>query len=245
MSSIAPVQCLFCLQPNPAGASFCNDCGSQLNLKPCGRCGAVDDRAAVNCYKCGAEFTAATPPESSLAPCGPSGLVVTQLQPDSVCPPHEPPSVEIAFFSEPSTTKTGPRRWRFVAAAASLLTLAALALHFYAGVPPAREQGLKPPATVLPRAPMPAASAGSTVSTVAVPPGAVVRPESPPPSVAPQSAGPDVAPVPAAAGVGAAPSPRSPPANGRRVRRDAAQISECPPAVATLGLCNPGTKQEK
>ena len=49
--------CPFCEHHNPAGAYFCNDCGSPLQLKPCNQCHAVNHQAATNCYKCGALFT--------------------------------------------------------------------------------------------------------------------------------------------------------------------------------------------
>lgn len=50
------LQCLFCNHVNPGAASFCNECGSQLDLQPCGQCGAVDSRHAKSCYKCGTPF---------------------------------------------------------------------------------------------------------------------------------------------------------------------------------------------
>jgi double zinc ribbon protein len=46
--------CPFCSHSNPAGAKFCNDCGSPLTLKPCRHCEAVNDVAAVECHRCGA-----------------------------------------------------------------------------------------------------------------------------------------------------------------------------------------------
>jgi ribosomal protein L40E len=48
--------CRFCDRHNPAGARFCNDCGSPLHLKPCNQCGAVNHHTATNCDKCGAEY---------------------------------------------------------------------------------------------------------------------------------------------------------------------------------------------
>src|SRR5258705_9684072 len=48
-----PPQFFFCDHINPAGATFCNDCGSPLHLKPCKHCEAINDQAAKNCYKCG------------------------------------------------------------------------------------------------------------------------------------------------------------------------------------------------
>ena len=49
-------QCPFCNHANPAGAKYCNDCGSPLHLKPCNRCEAINDQVASNCYTCGTEF---------------------------------------------------------------------------------------------------------------------------------------------------------------------------------------------
>jgi ribosomal protein L40E len=46
--------CPFCDHRNPVGARFCNDCSSQLDLKPCKQCDAVNHQSATNCYKCGA-----------------------------------------------------------------------------------------------------------------------------------------------------------------------------------------------
>lgn len=57
MPSNQALQCLFCKHPNPAGSSFCNDCGSQLDLQPCEQCGAIDNRSAMHCHKCHTEFT--------------------------------------------------------------------------------------------------------------------------------------------------------------------------------------------
>ena len=58
--------CPFCDRHNPVGAKFCNDCASPLNLKPCKQCNAVNDQAATNCYKCGAECPALfTTPEAT------------------------------------------------------------------------------------------------------------------------------------------------------------------------------------
>ena len=62
-------QCLFCNHANPAGAKFCNDCGSPLHLKLCNECEAINDRIAKNCYQCGTEFPVlSTAPEPVPAP---------------------------------------------------------------------------------------------------------------------------------------------------------------------------------
>jgi hypothetical protein len=59
-------QCPFCNHANPAGATYCNDCGSPLHLKPCNQCEAINDRLASNCYSCGAEFPVlSTAPEAA------------------------------------------------------------------------------------------------------------------------------------------------------------------------------------
>jgi Double zinc ribbon len=59
-------QCPFCNHANPAGAKFCNDCGSPLHLKPCNHCEAVNDQVAKNCYKCGTELPVlSTAPEAA------------------------------------------------------------------------------------------------------------------------------------------------------------------------------------
>jgi hypothetical protein len=60
--------CPFCDHHNPAGAKFCNDCCSPLDLKPCNQCDAVNHQAATTCYKCGAECPALfTTPEATPA----------------------------------------------------------------------------------------------------------------------------------------------------------------------------------
>src|SRR5205823_3192282 len=85
--------CPFCDHHKPAGAKFCNDCGSPLHLKPCNQCHAVNHQAATNGYKCDAEFPAlfttpeATPvspaadPTSVWATPGDVGVAATVTQP--------------------------------------------------------------------------------------------------------------------------------------------------------------------
>ena len=58
---MVPLQCLVCDHVNPAGAKFCNDCGSPLHVKQCSRCETVNDQAAKNCSKCGTEFPVPSP----------------------------------------------------------------------------------------------------------------------------------------------------------------------------------------
>ena len=60
-------QCPFCNHANPAGAKYCNDCGSPLHLKPCDQCEAINDLVASDCYSCGTEFpVASAAPEAAL-----------------------------------------------------------------------------------------------------------------------------------------------------------------------------------
>lgn len=64
------IQCQFCRHDNVPGARFCADCGSPLHLKPCPKCGKVDDVAAKACYACGTEFPAITTAAVAAAPAG-------------------------------------------------------------------------------------------------------------------------------------------------------------------------------
>jgi hypothetical protein len=64
--SVLLPQCCFCNHANPAGAKYCNDCGSPLHLKPCKQCDAINDQVASNCYSCDTEFPVlATAPEAA------------------------------------------------------------------------------------------------------------------------------------------------------------------------------------
>lgn len=51
---MASLTCSFCNHANPAGARFCNECGSGLGLRPCARCDAINDVGATYCHHCGA-----------------------------------------------------------------------------------------------------------------------------------------------------------------------------------------------
>ena len=54
------VECPFCDHGNPAGARFCNKCGSPVDLKECPKCDAINDRESTFCYKCRAPLAALT-----------------------------------------------------------------------------------------------------------------------------------------------------------------------------------------
>jgi len=68
--------CALCAHVNPAGASFCNECGASLQLVLCHACEAINDRSAASCHKCGVALPAAssvsemgpTPPSTSVTP---------------------------------------------------------------------------------------------------------------------------------------------------------------------------------
>src|SRR5690349_20946411 len=57
---MSALTCEFCSRVNPAGAKFCNECGSPLSLRPCMSCEAINSAAAATCHRCGADL-AATP----------------------------------------------------------------------------------------------------------------------------------------------------------------------------------------
>ena len=71
MSKIPPLQCLFCNHCNVASARYCNECASPLHLQPCNQCGAIDNRTAITCYKCGAQFNVPAAPELAPVPAAP------------------------------------------------------------------------------------------------------------------------------------------------------------------------------
>jgi|SRR5689334_13972236 len=58
MSDLA---CNFCAHGNPEGSKFCNECGSPLNLTPCGRCEAVNAVSAERCHQCDAPLSSGDP----------------------------------------------------------------------------------------------------------------------------------------------------------------------------------------
>lgn len=201
MSLIPPVQCLFCKHFNPAGASFCNDCGSQLNLQPCGQCGAIDDRAAKHCYKCGADLSspAAAGLEAPFAPAIPeSNPSYPALSKANAAPEQLAHGVDEPTSTDAGASPNRAQRGMRLALPALLLALFAASVYLYSGpsaqLPPTQ---YLPPAT--PSAPMPAGSADNTAP------------------VAESEA---------------------------KSRQDSAVDGDCPPAVATLGLCSPTPKQE-
>ncbi|SFB68728.1 Double zinc ribbon [Polaromonas sp. OV174] len=253
------LKCLFCQHLNPAGAIFCNDCGGQLNLQPCERCGAIDSRSARKCYKCGAEFPlpaaaglnpllAPTIPEkafaySTLDEAGAAGQEVAHPHPGLSYSPPEPQPVDDMLASETAATATvtKPRRRLPLAVILALLLVLAAALvsvYLYQGKPVqlARTQGQKQDQQQGERQAVTDLSSAPKLQaqgTVQQPATATLELEKTP-SLAPPSAD-------------AAAAARPLPVTDAEVkaRHDRPIDEKCPPAVATLGLCNPDTQQER
>ena len=138
--SSTPLQCLFCQHLNPADANFCNSCASQLNLKPCAQCSAVDNRSAAHCYKCGAAFTHSQAVQHS-------ALLEKELTPTLRYPAYEPQALTALMTTQSPRAATGTRRiW---GVAVSVLVLAAFALLTYnlmgLSKPPARLSAMPQP----------------------------------------------------------------------------------------------------
>ena len=257
MPLIPPLQCLFCNHLNPADASFCNSCGSQMHLQPCDRCGAVDKRSAKACYKCDSAFTLPAASEPEPAPVAPDQPLAEpalfdadtaqEFAPAHPDPAHPDPAhalleaqpVTEMVTTEKAATATGSRRpWPSVAFAI-LFVATALTAYYYAR-PPARvppQQGAIPVvagAAAVSVAPI----AAQAKPTLPAPVAAASAPAAAPPKLVASSPGLDA--------VAAAPSTVLPRSNTDVMRRaEPAILKDCPQAVAALGLCSPGAKQEK
>lgn len=64
MSDLA---CNFCAHGNPEGSTFCNECGSPLNLTLCSRCDAINVVWATECSQCGAPLSSGDTEEMAAA----------------------------------------------------------------------------------------------------------------------------------------------------------------------------------
>ena len=250
--SLPPIQCLFCNHLNPAGARFCNDCGSQLHLQPCDRCGATNKRTAKTCYKCGAGFTLPGAPGMA------SESVVLEPQPTLDPPPVVAPKNEVSIASEqtpwpesvtPREDDTpSPRRWATVVGSRRTVRIAATAILLVAIVMSGEyysEQSAEFTKTqgVIPFAPP--ASGIATAPAVATQPGAS-SPDGPTTPAVVNISELDKTLSLAPPGAGVASSTRPLPATGAEImpRREPPVFRECPDAVAALGFCNPPTKTE-
>lgn len=237
MSLISPLKCLFCRHLNPAGASFCNDCGSQLNLQPCGQCGAIDDRAAKNCYKCGADFSLAAAPglQAPFAPAIPeTELTYPAINNANVTPEQAAHSVDEAVSIAAGASPAGAPRGIRMALPGLLLALFAASVYLYS----------RPSAQLPPRQGLPPATAAVLVAPAPIEPKLAQTGRRP--QIAAGTVDLDKAPSMAAPVAGAkSASDLAPVAEAEaKSRQDAPVFQDCPPAVATLGLCSPIPKQE-
>lgn len=216
--SSTPLQCLFCQHLNPADASFCNSCASQLNLKPCAQCSAVDNRSATHCYKCGAAFTLLKAAQQP-------ALLDKELTPTLRYPAYAPQALTALMTTQSPRTATGTRRTWGVAVSA--LVLAAFALLIY------NLMGLSKPPARLSAMPQPQSAVAATTASR---PKETPRPEENEKNTL-QALPPPIADM--------VITPRLPATPMAKIQpRLAPELKECPPAVAALGLCNPGKPQE-
>lgn len=93
--------CPLCAHANPAGAKFCNECGSPLKLVACKRCDAINRASAGCCYRCGAPLASSAPaPDAQERDSRPIGLdaqaqwVEEELRRFEHASPPEPERIE-------------------------------------------------------------------------------------------------------------------------------------------------------
>ncbi len=269
MSSTPLLQCLFCNHHNPAGASFCNACGSPMDLQPCEQCDAIDKRTARNCYKCGAEFAvpAAPAPDPALAtespdkPLSEPVLVAAYMAREDAALPSSglllpesssrklPDQSADSFAPENGAADqqaSGSRRLRRVALAGLLFAALALSAYIYRGQSP--HVPAQPAEIRLAPAPgaKPASRETTESSTAAPVDGAsnrkVIRQKLAASVDEPEK---ELSIAPPGAGAVTALQPSSESAAEPDTRADPPILKECPEAVAVLGLCNPNSKQER
>ena len=214
-----PLQCLFCQHLNPADASFCNNCASQLNLKPCAQCSAVDNQSATHCYKCGAAFTLLKAAQHP-------ALLDKELTPTLRYPAYVPQALTALIATQSQRAATGTRRTWGVAVSA--LVLAAFALLIY------NLMGLSKPPARLSAMPQPQSAVTATTAS---------RPKETPRAEGNEKNTVRALAPPVAEMVTTQRLPTTPMAKVQP-RLAAPEFKECPPAVAALGLCNPGKPQE-
>lgn len=256
MSSIVPLRCLLCKHLNPADAVFCNKCGTQLDLQACGRCGALNERVAQNCSQCGARLTVPATPEfgSLLAPATPVKDAAPAAPGDAAgagpeaAPPrhdlaHSPPQTQAAddtFLSEmdaaslmwrkleertpdpaglPEVAATRSRRRWLMLGAALLLALAVNFVYVY--VRDQQPEQLEQKAAQGERPAAPDVSGAPSPAEARVDSALTLE-----------------------TGNDGLEKPSSPAQADVQTRQAPPQFTDCPPAVAALGLCNPDTKQE-
>lgn len=253
MSSLPPVQCLLCSHLNPAGVRFCNDCGAQLHLQPCEQCGVMNKRNASKCYKCGAGFT--LPPAPAVKPA--SEVFYNQLarpvlsdvvlaKERTLVPKPLARQVDATVASTAGATTGSERSW-WLASLVILLATVGMSGYYYfvpsAAVP--KTQGAILADSHLSGTPI---AGGATPSTVTPQNDAAPVPGNTTSTPASGASGLDKALALGLPGPGPAMTVRS--SSPTDVQATTGQdppplFKECPPAVAALGFCNPGTKHEE
>lgn len=264
MSQLHSLQCLFCQQLNPSDADYCNSCDGQLNLQPCVHCDAVDLRTATHCYKCGAAFSLPAAPGLGLlrtpAIVGRESSAPTATNPAaSDTEPEQHDALRTYSHSERQPLEESPSPARSATAANSrrgapaailgillLLITASVAFYLYRGHTPqaARTQIQNQAVQDVPGARKPEESApsqGAAGMDAALKPMDPVQ--TPPSRLNPPVKTPSPTPPGADAARAARPLPGTD--GGTKAVQDLSVDEKCPPAVATLGLCNPDTQQEK
>jgi ribosomal protein L40E len=180
-------QCRFCGHINPDGAKYCNECGTQLNLRPCRLCDAINDVAADHCHKCGAALP--EQPAPALAPVAAAAALSSAVAPlregeseptssagDAVAiagdadaavgsdaHPAEPPEDR-----RPDVETHPASRWAWVAA-----TLAAVGVAAYLAYSPDRADDAAGSSQATPAGPARNDAAGSATSASAALPKAM------------------------------------------------------------------------
>jgi hypothetical protein len=121
-----PVSCSFCNHQNPAGAKYCNECGSPLDLVPC-ECGAVNSLTDAHCHACGAAVSdprAAAPGIPPQAPPEDFDEQLRALERQFEAPPAEPaaqrdprlgdnaraPALHFVELEQPQARRSSPGR---------------------------------------------------------------------------------------------------------------------------------------
>jgi hypothetical protein len=177
--------CPFCDHRNPAGARFCNDCASPLQLKPCKQCDAVNDQAATNCYNCGAAYPAliGTPDATPVSPAAdPAPVAAT---PGDVAATT---NVTQPVFAATSALREGWRLLRtgefLLAAIPTILIAGAYAAYrFNAATPDALKVASQPIAAPEQTAPTATPAVPVTVESKAVEPEIAAAVEAPIPAI--------------------------------------------------------------
>jgi ribosomal protein L40E len=172
--------CPFCDHRNPAGARFCNDCGSPLDMKPCNQCDAVNHQAATNCYKCGAQCPALfTPPEATpvLPAVDPTPAWATPSDVGVVATVTQPPFAAGALRAN----------WRLAAIATMLIAGVYAAYRINAVTPDAMGVASQPIDAGEHNAPTAAAAVPMTVGSKPVEPETTVALQAPIPGTNPEA----------------------------------------------------------